>query len=97
MGSITTPSDRLGWLIQAFLIFLRASSQFREKAQRYHNPILSNARGRERSAACRRAPLASTHHVDGRHLADMLKGALSPRVTHSGRIREMLSACGRES
>jgi hypothetical protein len=33
--------------------FLRAGSQFREKAQRYHNPILSNVlpapRGRERA------------------------------------------------
>jgi hypothetical protein len=39
---MTTPSDRRGWLMKHSSL-LRAGSQFRKKAQRYHNPILSNA------------------------------------------------------
>jgi len=35
---------------------LRAGSQFREKAQRYHNPILSNVR--PAPCACTRPPNA---------------------------------------
>jgi hypothetical protein len=35
---MTTPSNRRDWLIH-IPCFLRAGSQFREKAQRYHNPI----------------------------------------------------------
>jgi len=35
---------------------LRAGSQFREKAQRYHNPILSNVRRRKMRSCGRRMP-----------------------------------------
>jgi hypothetical protein len=38
---MTTPSNRRDSLIDHSSL-LRAGSQFREKAQRYHNPILSN-------------------------------------------------------
>jgi hypothetical protein len=41
IGSMTTPSNRRDWLIEHSSL-LRAGSQFREKAQRYHNLILSN-------------------------------------------------------
>src|SRR5262245_2537030 len=50
IGSITTPSNRRDWLIETFLAFARGFS-FREKAQRYHNPLLSNVRRRKSARA----------------------------------------------
>jgi hypothetical protein len=57
---MTTPSNRRDWLIQHSSL-LRAGSQFREKAQRYHNPILSNVSSVQR--ALQREP---EHHENTR-------------------------------
>jgi hypothetical protein len=57
---MTTPSNRRDWLIQ-YSSLLRAGSQFREKAQRYHNPIPSNV-----SSAQRAPQRASEHHESAR-------------------------------
>jgi len=62
---------------------LRAGSQFQKNAQRYHTPILSNASLARSFANGWQARLASARRSNGRRYADMLKGALSPRVTDS--------------
>jgi hypothetical protein len=63
---------------------LRAGSQFREKAQRYHNRILSNVSpARFHVDSTMPNAMTACASVDGRHDANMLKGAVSPRVAGS--------------
>jgi hypothetical protein len=65
--------------METFLAFARGFA-FREKAQSYHNPILSNVR-RLVSALFAPAELREMHacQLDGRPGANMLKGAVSRR------------------
>jgi hypothetical protein len=75
IGSITTPSDRRGWLI-ASSSFLRAGSQFHQSAQRYHNSIFPSAWSTETSAiraARLHDPAITTCAPVDEHRANMLK------------------------
>src|SRR5688572_14537598 len=95
IGSMTTPSNRRDWLIQ-HSSFLRAGSQFREKAQRYHNGILSHfssARARSHTAfdrkkfACDSRWKAWRRYVKRRVESEGSTSAAPARETASG-LRE---------